>query len=477
MTGKRRILIVDDVSANLNLLTEILEAEGYEVMAAPSGQIALSILKDVRVDLVLLDIMMPELDGIATSHLIRSTVEQPPPIIFISGGNMQDQLEQAFASGGVDYINKPFLNVEIKARVNNHLSIARLQKQLTQRNAELEEQISRREQAEEALSVASETLSFISRQEAQQWGLPAFIGQSEQFRQISHQIKQLQSFAQTNVLILGESGTGKELIARALHFGSELKTKPFIAINCSAISTQLAETEFFGSVKGAFTGATANRKGYFEMADGGTLFLDEVGDLPLAMQAKLLRTLEDGSFYAVGGNQLKHVKVRVISATNINLEEKMREHQFREDLYFRLAQFTLVAPPLRERRADLPGLVAYFIDAFAQEMKIRPRQLTAKAMAKLQVYYYPGNIRELRNIIERAIILSAGEVIDDHQIQTSEVVMNANGILPPAGDLTIKSVKRQLANVALEQCQGNVTAAAKLLGVHRSWFYRLDDVK
>lgn len=475
MMQSPRILIVDDVSANLNLLTQILEEAGYEVLAAPSGAIALSILREVQVQLILLDIVMPELDGIATCNEIRTQLSEPPPILFISGGSLQTQLADAFAAGGVDYIRKPFQNFEVIARVNNQLHLARLQSDLRDRNRQLEDQIARREQAEDALTLARETLSHISHQEIQQWGLPAFIGSSHQFQRIAGQIKQLQGFASTNVMVLGESGTGKELIARALHFGSDIKQQPFIAINCSAISEQLAEAEFFGAVRGAYTGATVDRKGFFEMADGGTLFLDEVGDLPLPMQAKLLRTLEDGSFYPVGGSQMKTVKVRVVSATNFDLDEKVRNKQFREDLYFRLAQFTLVSPPLRERSEDIPQLAAYFIGNFAQNMKLAVPTLSEAALQKLQRYDFPGNVRELRNVIERAIIVGKGPVIEAHQIHLSETTLNTTGLAFCKRDLSIKNVKRQLADIALEQCAGNVTAAAKLLGVHRSWFYRLQD--
>lgn len=475
MREPARILVVDDVSANLNLLTEILEAEGYEVLAAPSGATALSIVDDVSVDLILLDIMMPDMTGIETCKHLVQKLTQPPPIIFISGGSLQELLGEAFDAGGADYITKPFRNIEVIARIRNQLTLSRLQNELRQRNQDLEAEMTQRRQAEEALSVANETLSFISRQEAQQWGLPAFIGRSAQFSRISKQIKQLQGFVQTNVMVLGESGSGKELIARALHYGSDIKNQPFIAINCSAIPEQLAEAEFFGSVKGAYTGANNDRKGFFEMADGGTLFLDEVGDLPLPMQAKLLRALEDGSFYPLGGNRVKSVKVRIISATNNDLESKMREKLFREDLYFRLAQFTLHTPPLRERLSDIPELAAYFIHSFARQMKITEPRLSEGALGKLQKYSYPGNIRELRNIIERAIILANQGLIEDHHVQLTEASMASQGFNLPRGDISIKTVKRQLADIALEQCDGNVTAASRLLGVHRSWFYRLDD--
>ena len=223
MNEKSRILVVDDVSANLNVLTELLESRGFEVLAAPSGRIALEVLSGVTVDLVLLDIIMPELDGIATCKAILNRMTPPPPIIFISASDELDQLARAFEVGGVDYISKPFRNTEVLARVDNQLKLHQLQSELIVRNRELEEQIARRTVAESALSVAHETLSLISRQEAEHWGLPAFIGSSVQFGLISRQIRQLQEFSKTNVLICGESGCGKELVARALHFGSDIR--------------------------------------------------------------------------------------------------------------------------------------------------------------------------------------------------------------------------------------------------------------
>lgn len=473
MTATPRILIVDDLSENLNVLTDVLEAAFYEVLAAPSGEIAITILQETQVDLILLDVIMPVMDGIETCRRIGYLIPQPPPIIFISASHDVEQLAEAFAVGGSDYINKPFRSTEVLARVKNQLELARLQTQLQQRNTELELQIAVREKAESALSLASDRLQHICSVEAQRWGLKAFIGSSSRFQQISDQIRTLQGFSKVNVLVLGESGSGKELVARALHFGSNKCNKPFIAINCSAISESLAEAEFFGSVKGSFTGATENRKGFFEMADGGTLFLDEVGDLPLALQAKLLRALENGQFYPVGSKDLKQVEVRVISATNIDLKQRQLDRLFREDLYFRLAQFTVTLPPLRERLDDIEGLALHFVQSFAQDMKIPTPQLSENVLKKLRCYSYPGNIRELKNLMERAVITSQGGPVEDYHIQLPSPTA-LNPIADNTSELDLKEIKKHLAQQALAKCEGNVTAAAKMIGVHRSWFYRLD---
>lgn len=476
MTEKQRLLIVDDVSENLNVLTHLLENADYEVMAAPSGKIALEILETVSVDLVLLDVLMPEMDGMETCEKILQQVASPPPIIFISASNDMQQLAAAFAAGGVDYITKPFNAIEVMARVKNQLEISRLQSLLLQRNAELEAQIRQRETAESALSVASDTLQHICKKEVERWGLKAFIGASREFQKIYAQIRQLQSFSQTNVLILGESGSGKELVARALHYGSDKCSKPFIAINCSAIAENIAEAEFFGNTKGAFTGATSDRKGFFELADGGTLFLDEVGDLPLSLQAKLLRALESGQFYPVGSKDMKTVNVRVISATNNNLEQKKQDKTFREDLYFRLAQFVVMLPALRERLEDIPDLARYFVQEFSSQMNIRAPLLSDGALRKLQGYHFPGNIRELKNIIERAIILSNKGAIDAWHIQIQQDTQTTAKLLKPGEEeLSLRHVKKTLSELALQKTEGNVTKAAKLLGVHRSWFYRLEE--
>ena len=268
---------------------------------------------------------------------------------------------------------------------------------------------------------APEQLDFIQKQEAFHWGIKDFIGTSKTIAKIISEVHQLQNVSATSVLITGESGTGKELIARAIHFGGTRQNGRFVPVNCSAIPSELAESTLFGHVRGAFTGATQNRKGCFELADGGTLFLDEIGDMPLELQVKLLRVLEDGRFTPVGGTDEKHVSVRILTATNANLQTKIASGTFREDLYFRLARFTVNVPPLRERKEDIPLLTAHFLKMFAAEMGIEPPVLTLDALSALEAYQFPGNVRELKNIIEHALILSRGSDIQPEHLHFIDI--------------------------------------------------------
>ena len=419
-TVRARILVVDDTPENLNLLTEVLEAAGYIVSTAPSGEIAREITRINPPDLILLDIMMPGMDGFETCEQIKKDAKTKEiPVLFISASGVLDSIVQGFQSGGVDYISKPFRNEELLARVETHLSINFLTKALRQKNQELEEvnerlvgEITKRQQAEDESETAQEQLSFKSANEADRWGIKGFVGKSKTFQSILGRIEQLHNFGDVNVLITGESGTGKELVARSIHAGSSSPDSPFIPVNCSAIPQELAESLFFGHQKGAFSGATRNKKGYFELANGGTLFLDEVGEMPRELQPKLLRVLEDGVINPIGSSTQIPVQLRVIAASNINFQAKMNSGQFREDLYFRLARFTVDVPPLRDRREDIPLLIEHFLNLFATEMNRPTPNLTKRAVFALNSYRYRGNIRELKNLIERAMIESGGATID-----------------------------------------------------------------
>ncbi len=426
-TAKATILIVDDVPANLNLLREALEPEGYEILGAPSGEICLQIADRVVPDLILLDIVMKGIDGFETCRSLKAAPKTADiPVIFITIKDEVERIVNGFRVGGVDYIPKPFQKEELLIRVENHLKISRLTQELLKKNRELEDEISRREEAErerqvaeearkkasDALEKADEQLSMISHQEASRWGIAAFVGKSKTIQRILDEIRQLQSASKTSVLITGESGTGKELVARAIHFGSERARGAFIAVNCSAIPQELAESALFGHVRGAFSGAHASHKGYFELADGGTLFLDEIGDMPLRLQAKLLRVIEDGFIMPVGGTSERHVDVRILASTNRDLRERIAQNAFREDLYFRLARSMVHVPPLRERIEDVPLLAEHFISIFATEMGLEQPALSAESMKALMNYHFPGNVRELKNIIEHALIRSHGPIIE-----------------------------------------------------------------
>jgi DNA-binding NtrC family response regulator len=364
---------------------------------------------------------MPEVDGYEVCKQLKASKQtQEIPIIFLSALDDVANKVKAFEVGGVDYITKPFQHEEVLARVNAHLTLRNQQIQLETQNAELiklneqlKQEIARREQAEDTLQVTDAKLfSTLSEQETKRWGISGFIGKSQNFTKILDDIRRLQEVEKTNVFILGESGTGKELIARAIHFGGKrAKGGPFLAVNCSAVPADLAESHFFGHVKGAFTGAISDRKGYFEQADGGTLFLDEIGDMPMPLQAKLLRTLEDGTLTPVGGTREKKVNVRVLAATNADLPTKIARNEFREDLYYRLGSYTIDVPSLRERKEDILLLAKHFLSMFAAEMCRPEPPLTDEASKTLENYDFPGNIRELKNRIEHALIRCDGAPI------------------------------------------------------------------
>ena len=378
----------------------------------------------------------------------------------------------------MDYIVKPFQAGEVITRVATHMKIGRLTRELQQRNAELEAEVVKRREAEQAREKADQRLSTLASREAQHWGLAGFVGESPHLRRILADIGRLQQFGRTSVLITGESGTGKELVARAVHHHSPRAKGPFIPVNCVAVPAELAESLFFGHSKGAFTGATADRKGYFELADGGTLFLDEIGDMPATLQAKLLRVLEDGMVTPVGSSHPRNVDVRVVSATNADLAAKIASGDFRQDLYFRLARYSVETPPLRSRPEDLPLLARHFLTLFAAEMGLTVPALTDEALALLSSYPFPGNVRELKNVMERALILSGGAPVKSGHLQLLGTALPAPVAAPTKAlvsadlPLNLEAAEHALIQRALEQTHGNVAEASRLLGVNRSRIYR-----
>ena len=404
------ILVVDDTDANRAVLCQLLDSQGYTVAAAPSGEIALKLVQSDPPELILLDVIMPGLGGFETCRRLKADPATAHiPIIFITAQDETRSVVEGFRSGGVDYIAKPFQDEEVFVRIETHLKNHRLTRAL-------QEEVDRRERAESALKRADQQLSILSEQEARRWGVSGFIGQSPAFSEVLNAIRKLHPFSNTNVLILGESGVGKELIARAIHYGGATAKGPFIPVNCSAIPKELGESAFFGHVKGAFSGASADHPGYFAQADGGTLFLDEVGDMPLYLQTKLLRVIEDGVVEPVGSsNRRKKVEVRILAGTNAELQSDVQAGAFRKDFYFRLAGYTIEVPPLRNRREDIPLLTKYFVERFSDEMGMPTPDLSPSALARLESYHFPGNVRELKNLIERALIECGGATISsDH---------------------------------------------------------------
>ena len=478
--NREKILIIDDTPANIDLLTEALERRGHEILAAPGGEAGLKIAAKALPDLILLDVVMPGRDGFAICRELKAEdATRDIPVLFITAKHETAHVLNGFRVGGVDYILKPFQAEEVVSRVETHLKLSRLTRELQAKNEELESEVRKRRSAEDARERSDARLSTLSASEAQRWGLECFIGQSRMIRKILDDIARLHQFANTSVLILGESGTGKELVARAIHHGSQRASGPFIPVNCVAIPGELAESMFFGHLRGAFTGATADRKGWFELADGGTLFLDEIGDMPAALQAKLLRVMEDGEITPVGAQQPKRVDVRVITATNADLSAKIAAGAFRQDLYFRLARYVVETPPLRDRHEDIPLLAAHFLQLFSGEMGLSPPALAPDALALLTAHPFPGNVRELKNVIERALIASGGKAIRREHIQFPGAAPARAGSMTqpakiPATDLPLNldDAEQALIQRALEQTGGNVAEAARLLGVNRSRIYR-----
>ncbi len=440
------ILIVDDEPAILNTLSGILEDEGYDVAVAKGGQEALKVIKADPPDLVLLDIWMPDLDGIET---LRRAMESVPRLLVVvmSGHGSIESAVKAIKLGAYDYIEKPLSLEKVTLLVRHALH----ERKLEMENRSLREQAARRVK---------------------------MVGESVVMQELRRQIETAGP-ASSRVLISGENGTGKELVARAIHLKSPRADRAFIEVNCAAIPETLIESELFGHEKGAFTGALGMRRGQFELADGGTLFLDEVGDMSLATQAKVLRVLQEQRFQRLGGAKPIKVDVRVIAASNKNLAEEIRKGTFREDLYFRLAVLQLDVPPLRERREDIPELVRHFIQVNVEEQGLRPRDVTPEALDVLARHDWPGNVRELRNLIERVMIMARGTVI---QASDVEPLVGQSGAfhlpqVPSAFDYPSlrearAAFEREYIGRKLRERAWNVSKTADDLKVERSHLHR-----
>ena len=469
-----KILLVDDQPANLDILSDLLESQGYNVHLAPSGTIALKSAVRVVPDLILLDVMMPEMDGFeACRRLKEDDATKHIPVIFITARDLEEDVVTGFRTGGVDYITKPFKEEEVLVRVETQVRVNRLAQELVEKNEALAE----KNLELEAEIAQRKVLKGQLKRETERWGLDGFIGESQAVKAIFEQVELMQDNPTTSVLITGESGTGKELIARAIHFGGPREEAPFVPVNCNAIPGELVESALFGHVRGAFTGANEDRAGHFEMADKGTLFLDEIGDMPVDLQGRLLRVIEDGEVWPVGASAGKQVDVRVLAATNADLQEKMDAGTFRQDLYFRLARYTVTAPALRNRKEDIPLLAKHFLRLFSTEMGREAPVLSAKAVEQLAGYDFPGNVRELKNIIERAMIESRGGEIEPDHLHflggKSGADVNASSDLPMDLDAAEREANRRVVAQAMEKCGGNISEAARLLGTTRNRIYRI----
>jgi DNA-binding NtrC family response regulator len=450
-----KILVVDDDRVVLRAVTQILERAGYVVTAIDDAVEALTAIKDPSIDVAVLDIKMPNLSGMDLLKAIKSDRPDVEVIMMTAFATVETAVE-AVKAGAYDYLTKPFDNID---EVSLTVAKAAEHKALKDRTRVLEEALSARSQFED------------------------MIGQSGQMRSVFKLVETV-SYSSATVLIQGESGTGKELVARAIHFRSPRKDKPFVAVNCSALTETLLESELFGHVKGSFTGATANKKGLFEAADGGTLFLDEIGDVPAATQVRLLRVLQENEVKRVGSTESIKVDVRVIAATNIDLARAREQGKFREDLYYRLNVITVNLPPLRDRPEDVPLLAAHFLKIYAGKLDKKVTGITPAALEALTVNRWMGNVRELENVIERAVVLTAHQVIDledlppgfrDAPKGAGEVEIFSLAHLPyaQAKRLAMRAFERRYLSALLEKNNYNVSSAARAAGVDRSNFRRL----
>jgi two-component system nitrogen regulation response regulator NtrX len=438
------VLIVDDEPDLVGAFSRILDHESYHVERAGSGEAALEILERGGIDLVLLDVCMPNMSGLDVLARIRERGMTVPTIV-ISGAGTVDLAVQAIKLGAFDFVQKPIHRERLLLTVRNALRYSHLQ--------EAHQQL----QADFATGMD-------------------LVGEGAAMQRLKALIAKVAP-SDGRVLIMGENGTGKELVAASIHAGSSRKQGPFVKLNCGAVPKDLVESELFGHEKGAFTGAIQARKGRFELADGGTLLLDEIGDMPMPMQIKLLRVLQEGQFERVGGSRSIHVDVRVLAATNRDLSAMVEEGTFREDLYYRLNVLTLRVPPLRERREDIPQLVQRFT---RPGVKGDGLQFTEAAIATLQQYDYPGNVRELQNLIERLAILHAGETIDRHHVQEMLSMTNgkskaARGALYQFGSSLkdmMREIERQILVEAIAAHGNSKGAASTALGTERSHFYK-----
>ncbi|MFT3916375.1 MAG: sigma-54 dependent transcriptional regulator [Anaeromyxobacteraceae bacterium] len=452
-TKPARVLVVDDEKLIRWSVAERLQRSGYEVLSAESGEQALEMVAATPPDVMLLDVKLPGIDGVET---LRRALHAHPEVtvIMMSAHSTVDIAVEAMKHGALDFLVKPFPFQALDAAVERAISTSSTRR-----------------------SIATLSLDRRGMQ-----ALDQIVGGSAAMEQVRSMVSRLGASDSTTVLIEGESGAGKEVVARAIHFRSARAEKPFLQVNCAALPEHLLESELFGHERGAFTDAHSQKRGLFETAAGGSVMLDEIGDLPPGGQAKLLRLLENKTFRRVGGVQELSTDVRVIAATNVNLEERVSEGRFRADLFFRLNVVRIMVPPLRDHLEDIATLAAHFVARFNQELKRQVRGITPAAMDMLRGHSWPGNVRELRNVIERAFILHAGadEIRPEHlspeMRRTPAPRKAADKLVPSISEegLVLDDVERKLIVEAMERAAGNQSKAARLLGVSRDTLrYRL----
>jgi len=441
---KPNILIVEDEELMRSILRQLLEGEGCQVFTADSAENALAIFSSNEIAVTLTDIKMSGMDGIELLDQIK-TIDNEAIVIIMTAYSSVDSAIAALRKGAYDYITKPFVNADLLQTVRNAIRT----KELKSENRALRRELTRK------------------------YSFAEIIGKSEALQSVFRIIEKV---ADTNagILIQGESGTGKELVARSIHFNSQRANKPFLAVNCGALPESLLESELFGHTKGAFTGAAADKKGLFRSSDGGTLLLDEIGEMPLVLQVKLLRALQEQEVTPVGSSTAVKFDTRIIAATNKNLEQEVAENRFREDLFYRLNVIEINLPPLRERREDIPLLAKHFIAKIAREQNTTEKPIKAEAMAALVNFNWQGNIRELNNAIDRAFILSGAEI--DLESLPPKIKLDARNnfeMRDPQGlRPTLEEVERRYILEILKSVGDDKTAAAEILGIDLSTLYR-----
>jgi len=444
MENQVDILVVDDDEVACHLLQEVLKKEGYSVTATTKGKEAVQKGAEKPFDLAIVDIRMPDLDGVEVLKALKQINPETSVIMVTAYGSIDTAIE-AIKAGAYDYLAKPFKMEELRITVKRALE----QRRLLQENLYFRQELKAKYKFENIIGISP----------------PMF----EVYKTVARVVN-----SKSTVLIYGESGTGKELIARAIHFNSPRAERPFVTIDCGSIPETLLESELFGHVKGAFTGATSSKKGLFELADGGTCFLDEVGEVPFPLQTKLLRVLQEHEIRRVGGTEVMLIDVRVIGATNRNLETFVREGRFREDLFYRLNVVTITLPPLRERQDDIPLLANHFCRLYSAENQKLISHIAPEAMVLLMSYDWPGNVRELENVIERAIALTKNTVILPEDLPLKfqkEKVDLSMGVIHQL--LSLDELEKRYIQEVLQQTRGNKTRAAEILGINRRTLYRM----
>jgi DNA-binding NtrC family response regulator len=435
------VLVVDDEGATREVCRDVATESGLRARTASTTEEALELLEQYPVDIVITDLRVPALGGLELLKHIRERCPETAVIVMTQYGTIENAIE-ATRLGAIDYVTKPFNISDLRGKIDR---IVRLL-DVAQENRVLREQLRTRP------------------------GFSDLIGVSPKMQRVYRLIEKVSQHTYP-VLILGESGTGKELVARSIHFLGPRQNRPFVPVDCSALAPTLIESELFGHVRGAFTGATHSKQGLMESADAGTLFLDEIGDLPVDLQAKLLRAIQEKEVRPVGSTDRVSISTRMIAATNRDLESAVREGKFRQDLFFRLNVVQIKLPPLRERKSDIPLLVNHFLEKF-QEADRQVRTISEDAMARLLIYDWPGNVRELENVIERGLALGSGPILQVGDLPTTLHYGTAERIPQNDGVVPLEELERRAILRALREAGGDKLAAARLLGIGKTTLYR-----